>query len=109
MRVPWPSRDRTRRTQPPAGGAAEAEAPCPVLGFFNAPDRRATAPTVLHRCFALNPPERISIETQQTLCLTTRYPACDRYVAAFGTPAPPPELMPALAPTGTAPDPLPPP
>ncbi len=57
---------------------------CPKLGFADDPANHYSRPTQLHRCYALEPPERISIDHQRRFCLTGQYPSCPRYVTATG-------------------------
>jgi hypothetical protein len=69
-----------------ASPALAPTGPCPKLGFADEPASRYSRPTQLHRCFAGAGPERISVEDQQALCLTDRFPACARLNTA-ATPA----------------------
>ncbi len=77
-----PPNDESGAAPHPESGAPPA---CPLLGFFNYPQHRSASPTSLHRCFALDSPGRLPVDTQRTLCLTDRHPTCARYGAAVGT------------------------
>jgi len=70
--------------RPSLDAAAMEMGPCPKLGFADDPTNHYSRPTQLHRCYALEPPERIALDDQRRLCLTDRFRACPRYVAAAG-------------------------
>ena len=68
---------------------------CPYLGLFDDPRSHFTFPTEGHRCHAGGRPVQIEPEYQDAYCLSTRYPACERFRSAeaaarrrSGAPAP---------------------
>jgi LysM repeat protein len=71
----------------PGGGRERTSAPmalAAVCPFLSGPDGayRAASPSKDHRCGALDPPERLSVEKQQQLCLRTKHFECPAFIAA---------------------------
>lgn len=66
---------------PPDAAIAGPEA-CPYLGLFDDPRSRFTFATPGHRCHAKANPAPIEPEYQRSYCLSTRYPACERFRSA---------------------------
>ncbi len=60
---------------------AQLGAICPYLRMAEG-THRALAATREHRCWAVEPPAAISLDTQTDLCLVAAHGRCDRYVAA---------------------------
>ncbi len=54
-------------------------APCPKLGFVDAPSGCYSRPTVLHRCYAAGRPQPITSAQQSQFCLSARFRACPRF------------------------------
>ncbi|MHB8458746.1 MAG: LysM peptidoglycan-binding domain-containing protein [Candidatus Limnocylindrales bacterium] len=59
-------------------------APTRICPFLATEDRawRAAMPMREHRCTAVAPPVRLSLDKQRRLCLTTTHPECATYIAA---------------------------
>lgn len=68
-------------TTPPDAAIAGPEV-CPYLGLFDDPRSRFTFATPGHRCHAKANPAPIEPEYQRRFCLSTRYPACERFLSA---------------------------
>jgi LysM repeat protein len=66
---------------PPDAAIAGPEV-CPYLGLFDDPRSRFTFATPGHRCHAKANPAPIEPEYQSRFCLSTRYPACERFLSA---------------------------
>ena len=54
---------------------------CPFLGFADNPDSHFSRPASLHRCFAAEPMQAVSIDQQRKLCLSGKHSICPRFLA----------------------------
>ena len=82
---------------------AGAEA-CPYLGLFDDPRSRFTFASPGHRCHATARQIPIEAEYQRSYCLSTLYPACERFRSAKAAGRPGSDSPVAAAPTAATAD-----